>query len=611
MSEPENPGLLDEGEEDESYAMAESMDPELYRATTKGDILEFKKVREHGTLDRQYRSSAGGVQLDPQKNTVLHIATSCGHYEIVKLLCKDLPFYVAEKNTKGDTPLHIAARAGDSLLVTLLINCDWRESALELENEEGNTALHEALGHRHQKVAWILINKTPSAWYSVNKEGKSVLYLAAEAGFVDLVKLLMENPVGNCFVKGRIRNKSPVHAAIIGKNIDVLRILWEKDQSSFHLKYDKEGRNALHCSASLGFLEGVTFLVSKLCDAVYQRDKYGLFPIHTASSKGQVDIIQAMLQHRPDSRELLTLKGQNIFHVAAKSGNVKAVGSMLKMPELGKLLNEKDHDGNTPLHIATIWGHPRIVDALSLDKTVNLDIKNHDGLTALDIAEEYMEPMTSSQKRLTCMALRVAGAPQSSHAKVSKTRKTSRASQNSETENDKDKVNAVLVVAALVVAATFTASFNVPGGYNNSNPDQGMATMLAKLKFQEFMICDTVAMYSSIIVIVTLLWALLVDLCSMKDALKLAVPLLGISIAMMSIAFMAGVYLVVSTLTWLGKVILVMGSNVVIVLAALFIPLCLLSSSNRWVFRQLSYFPFRLLLYAFGCYTDRDEKEDE
>lgn len=214
-------------------------------------------------------------------------------------------------------------------------------------------------------------------------------------------------------------------------------------------------------------------------------------------------------------------------------------------------------------------------------------------------------------QRLTCMALRVAGAPQSPNAKVSKTRKTSRAGQNSETENYKDDVNAVLVVAALVVAATFTACFNVPGGYSNSSPDQGMATMLAKLKFQEFMICDTVAMYSSIIVIVTLLWALLVDLCSMKDALKLAVPLLGISIAMFSIAFMAGVYLVVSTLTWLGKVILVMGSNVVIMLAALFIPLCLLSSSNRWVFRQLSYYPFRLLLYAFGCYTDRDEKEDE
>ncbi|XP_058217971.1 protein ACCELERATED CELL DEATH 6-like [Rhododendron vialii] len=607
MSVPKNPGLLEEGEEEESYGMVESMDPELYRATTEGDILEFIKAMEHGTLDRHNQSSAGCVQLGPQKNTVLHIATSCGHYEIVKLLCKELPFYVAEKNSKGDTPLHIAARVGDSLLVTLLINCDLREGALELENEERNTALHEALGHRHQKVARILIDRNQSAWYSVNKEGKSVLYLAAEAGFVGLVKLLMENPAGIYSVEGRIRNKSPVHAAILGKHIDVLRILWEKDQSSFNLRCD-EGRNALHFSASVGFLDGVKFLLSNFCAATYQRDLCGFFPIHTASSEGHVDIIQGMLQHCPDSRELLTLQGQNIFHVAVKSGNDKAVSSMLKMPELEKLLNEKDDEGNTPLHLATICGHPRIVSALTWDERVDLELRNKDGLTVLDIAEEYMETMASFRKRLTWMALRVAGAPRSPHTNVS--RQTSSAGQNAELENYKDKVNVVLLVATLVVTVTFTAGFTVPGGYNNSDPDQGMATMLAKLKFQEFVICDTIAMYSSIIVTITLICAQLGDLSSMHVALKLVVPLLAIALAMMSIAFMAGLYVVVSKGSWLGNIILVMGSNVVIVLAALFVPLCFLGSSNYCIFRRLSYFPFRLLLYTFGSYTEHDESED-
>ncbi|XP_058217966.1 protein ACCELERATED CELL DEATH 6-like [Rhododendron vialii] len=619
MSVPKNPGLAEEGEgeeeeeeeEEESYGTAESMDPELYRATTEGDILDFIKAMEHGTLDRQYHSLAGCVQLGPQKNTVLHIATSCGHYEIVKLLCKDLPFYVAEKNSKGDTPLHIAARAGDLLLVTLLTSCALRGGVLELENEEGNTALHEALGHRHEKVARILIDRNPNTSYSVNKEGKSVLYLAAEAGFVDLAMLLVDNPVANCSVEGRFRNKSAVHAALLGKNIDVLRILWEKDQSSFHLRCDEEGRNSLHFSASIGFLEGVNFLLSKFCAAAYQRDKRGLFPIHTASSKGHVDIIQGMLQHCPDSRELLTLQGQNVFHVAAKSGNDKAVSSMLKLPELEKLLNEKDDDGNTPLHVATICGHPRIVRALTWDERVDLELGNNDGLTALDIAEEYMEIRASFQKRLTWMALRVAGAPRSLHTDFSKTEKTSSAGQNSEIENYKDKVNVVLLVATLVAAVTFTAGFTVPGGYNNSNPNLGMATMLAKVKFQEFVICDTVAMYSSIIVTVTLIWAQLGDTSSMHVALKLAVPLLAIALAMMSIAFMAGVYLVVSELNnWLGNVMLVMGSNVLIVLAALFMPLCFLGSSNCRIFRRLSCFPFLLLLYAFGSNTERDENED-
>ncbi|XP_057461839.1 protein ACCELERATED CELL DEATH 6-like [Actinidia eriantha] len=609
MSSLEGPGLL--GEEEEGYGVAESMDPDLYRATTEGDILEFIRAMERaGPLDRPYGPPAACVQLGPQKNTVLHIATSYGHYEIVKLLCKDLPFFVAEKNSKGNTPLHIAARAGDWLLVILLVNSDYRDSDfLAEENEEGNTALHEALAYRHEKVARILIDKNRNMSYSVNKEGKSVLYLAAEAGYACLVKLLMENPAGNCSAKGRLRHKSPVHAAILGRNIEVLKILWEKDQSSFHLRCDEEGRNALHCAASLGYLEGVDFLLSKICAAAYQRDKNGLFPIHIASSKGHVDVIQEMLHQCPDSRELLTLQGQNIFHMATKSGKAEAVSCMLKMPELAKLVNEGDDVGNTPLHIATIFAHPKIVRALTWDERVNLELENNDRLTALDIAEEYMETMASFQKRLTWMALRVAGAPRSPNKKFPKTR-SSRVGKHYEMANCKEKVNVVLLVATLVAAVTFNAGFTIPGGYNNSNPDQGIATMLTKVKFQEFVICDTVAMYSSIIVAVTLIWAQLGDLSSMHVALKLALPLLGVSLAMMSMAFMAGLYLVVSKLSWLGNVVLFIGSNVVITLAMIFVPLCFLGSSNYRIFRHFSYYPFCLMLFAFGSYTDDDDKEE-
>lgn len=216
MSIPKYPGLQ---EEEESYETAENMDPNLYRATTEGDILEFVRAMEQGTLGHHHSPPASCVQLAPQKNTVLHIATSFACYEIVKLICKDLPFFVAEKNAKGDTPLHIAARAGDSLLVTLLVNSDFKEGGLDEKNVEGNTPLHEALKHGHEEVARILINKNPEMYYSLNKEGKSLLYLAAEAGFYTIVRLLRDNPVGNCSVAGKHKNKSPVFAAIQGRNI--------------------------------------------------------------------------------------------------------------------------------------------------------------------------------------------------------------------------------------------------------------------------------------------------------------------------------------------------------------------------------------------------------
>ncbi|RVW21014.1 Protein accellerated cell death 6 [Vitis vinifera] len=123
-------------------------------------------------------------------------------------------------------------------------------------------------------------------------------------------------------------------------------------------------------------------------------------PIHIAAIECHFHIIQEMLQHCPDLMELLTCKGQNILHVAAKSGRAEAVSYMLKkMPELEKLIDEKDEDGNTPLQLATIFEHPKVVRALTSNKRVNLKVENNGRLTALDIADEYMDTMVSFRKK--------------------------------------------------------------------------------------------------------------------------------------------------------------------------------------------------------------------
>ena len=78
--------------------------------------------------------------------------------------------------------------------------------------------------------------------------------------------------------------------------------------------------------------------------------------------------------------------------------------------------------------------------------------------------------------------------------------------------NYKDMVNTLLLVATLVATVTFAAGFTVPGGNDDSDPHKGMAKFLQHHLFQAFVISNTIAMYSSVTVVVALIWAQLGDL---------------------------------------------------------------------------------------------------
>lgn len=167
---------------------------------------------------------------------------------------------------------------------------------------------------------------------------------------------------------------------------DILDLVLKKKPDWIHLR-DEEGRTPLHWAASMGYLEGVRFMLGRNASIATERDKNGLFPIHIASAKGHVHLIQELLQYWPNSRELLNNNGQNILHVAATTGELNVVNYILKTPGLESLINDTDKDGNTPLHLATMHWHPKLVSAFTWDKKVDLTSINSKGLTALDIAE--------------------------------------------------------------------------------------------------------------------------------------------------------------------------------------------------------------------------------
>ncbi|KAA8524431.1 hypothetical protein F0562_010845 [Nyssa sinensis] len=336
-----------------------------------------------------------------------------------------------------------------------------------------------------------------------------------------------------------------------------------------HILFDEKGRTPVSFAASIGYLDGVRYFLDKTPAATYLRDfnRKGFFPIHWASIRGHVKIIDEFLKRCPSSWELLNEECQNILHMAAESGKANVVRYILQMPECESLINERDTDGNTPLHLASKGGQPRVVSILAWDDRVKLGVINHEGLMALDVAVNYTGTVPSFEQRLTWLALRYAGAPQAPWESIRNIEEGESTQihlgrqPRLHLDNYKDGVNTLLLVATLVVTVTFAAGFTMPGGYTNSDPNQGMATLVHKSSFHVFLISNTIAMYSSILVAIILIWAQWGDLSLVVASLKLALPLLGISLTMVSISFMAGVHLVAMVETETGLKLKCLRSN--------------------------------------------------
>lgn len=169
-------------------------------------------------------------------------------------------------------------------------------------------------------------------------------------------------------------------------DLDMLEEIAKTKQVLFHIR-DEKGKTPLYFAASKGYLEGVQFLLHYSRQSTLERSTKGDFPIHAACKNGHVNVVNVLLEKQwPDPTELLNKEGQNILHVAAKSGKDVVVKNILRNPKLDeKLLNAKDNDGNTALHLASMNLHPKVVVSLTWDKRIDLKLTNMEGLTALDV----------------------------------------------------------------------------------------------------------------------------------------------------------------------------------------------------------------------------------
>ncbi|KAH7844324.1 hypothetical protein Vadar_026865 [Vaccinium darrowii] len=409
---------------------------------------------------------------------------------------------------RGETPLHMAAREGYADIVKALIECAKKveqelESGLSGEamkmlratNVDRDTAMHMAARNCHLKlgnylaVVRLLTEQDPEFKHPPNNVGETPLYLAAERGLS--TKRLLES-------KNDLINQA-----------------------------DAYGWTALHYAACNGNARSVKELLAKDKLGVYitTSHKDGLdTTLHIAAAQGHVPVIKELLSRNPDCWEMVNSKGENLLHIAVGMNMESVIQFILDQSWVQHLINQKDNEGNTPLHLLIasdckgdeLWKHPRADQhAVNAKDMTPIDLvwsnfkeASTSAFAATYIMDEtFLDSAISGGRTIACNAydnlakLERARAHEKGMRKrasiAEKQRKAEATERKKKVVEEKDTMvfQTLVIVASLIATITFAAAFAIPGGYNgNQGSDQGMAVLARRAAFKGFVISNTIAM---------------------------------------------------------------------------------------------------------------------
>lgn len=249
---------------------------------------------------------------------------------------------------------------------------------------------------------------------------------------------------------------------------------------SLAFKLNKQGFSPIHLAMQKKEKTMVLCFVDINKDLVRVKGKEGWTPLHYASQIGEVDLLAYFLNACPESIEYLTVRCETALHIAINNAQFDAlkvlVGWLEKNYRTGaidlenRILNQKDLAGNTILHISASTSDQHEAVRLLVNTKINLKTKNFEDKTALDIA-------TTESKKILCSAgaksgTQVIDAHTPAYKLSSETTIIDKLSiymhRISRNITDEQR-NTMLIVAALVVTATYQSVLSPPGGVYQVN----------------------------------------------------------------------------------------------------------------------------------------------
>eukprot|EP00961_Rhodomonas_salina_P132719 1786780-Rhodomonas_salina.1 len=365
------PSHLQDAQDELSRSLQREANSALHLAADKG---EAEKVRELIST----RADVNAVAL---RFTPIRIACARGHAEVVDILLKHGAQPGTVQTTTGVTnaledvpgPLYWAVVCGHLPVAKLLL--DSKADVNEPEAGSHLSPLHWAVKTGRDDVAKLLLDR--GAKVDARDSGENTpLVDAAILGHPGLAKLLLEKKADV-----RARNEvglSLMHTAAQGGSAEVVQLLLDAG-AEVRARDNEEHLEPLHMAASEGHCEVALCLRERgaLTDA---RTTKGHTPLHVAALAGQDAMVERLVEMKADVGAK-DVTGAVALHMAAACCSAHTVRALLAAAP--PLLAARDHDGDTPLHIAAGNGRSGAVHAL-LDAGAAVNALNRERSTCLD-----------------------------------------------------------------------------------------------------------------------------------------------------------------------------------------------------------------------------------
>ncbi|KFA71352.1 hypothetical protein S40288_08955 [Stachybotrys chartarum IBT 40288] len=156
---------------------------------------------------------------------------------------------------------------------------------------------------------------------------------------------------------------------------------------------DSQGRTCLCWAAARGDIDAVQTLLDFGADATIC-DSRGWPPLFSAIAYDRV-VVTKLLLARTETHLMLATDGTTALHIAACS-DPEILELVIKRGGIN--VNSVDENGQTPLHIAALWGADENI-WLFRDADADLDVPNNRGCTAVHLA--IMENNHATAKQLS------------------------------------------------------------------------------------------------------------------------------------------------------------------------------------------------------------------